>query len=165
MWKDILKATPKRKKERAANQKKQQELNAKAGLHNIKDEREVGTWNAYIKDFYTEGESKWPSLYEASRNKRQVHKDVETDSQDETYKRFYERALSIGFDITGNKNEGAIQMLVEGFMTSASTDSNFYYVISQKRPSPNYRVNVDLYSAKHLKEKFGDATYEQLQDM
>ena len=164
-WENTLKATPKRKRERQANWKGQMELDAKAGLHNIKDEREDETWNVYIKDFHAPHQSSWITMYEASIHKRQVDKDIETDSQDETYKRFYERVSGVGFDITGNKNQGVIRMLVEGFMESLQNNQNFYYVVSKNRPKSDYRFHVDTTSGKYWREKFGDTSYEQLQNM
>lgn len=83
---------------------------------------EESLWNAYIRDSYRGGElSKYVSVYEAvsgpsaTPQLEEEAREIETDSQEETFRRFKAIMAVTGMTVQGDKNEGMTRYLSQGF--------------------------------------------------
>ena len=118
---------------------------------------EESLWNAYIRDSYRGGElSKYVRVFEAvsgpsaTPQLEEEAREIETDSQEETFRRFKAIMAVTGMTVQGDKNEGMTRYLSQGFLQSTGPHNNFWYVISQTKPEDSYIPDFNPHTRENV---------------
>jgi len=119
--------------------------------YNWKNILKIGTWNAYIRDYDGGG---YMNILQsiADPSYEEEAEAIETDSQDETYKRFKMIMAVVGMTVQGDKNEGVTRNLIRGFLQQGGSNANYWYVISQVKPADDYKPDFNPHSSESVRD-------------